>query len=67
MESDDDDDDGAVIMMITAAALTVTTTTTTTANMLHMLNVKIEVMQGITGQSGTVSKLFRMTQHTWKA
>jgi len=71
-DDDDDDDDGAVIMMIIAAAMTVTTTTTTTtttANTLHMLNVKIEVMQGIIGQTGTVSKLFRkcLTQHTWKA
>jgi hypothetical protein len=67
MDNDDDSDDGAVIVMIIAAATTVTTTTT--ASMLHMLNVKTKVMQAITGQTGTVSKLFRNcpNQHTWKA
>jgi hypothetical protein len=64
----DDDDDGAVIVMIIAAATTVTTTTTATAIMLHMLNVKTKVMQGMIGQTGAVSKLFRncLNQHTWK-
>jgi hypothetical protein len=64
----DNDDDGAVIVMIIAAATTVTTTTTANAIMLHMLNVKTKVMQGMTGQIGAVSKLFRncLNQHTWK-
>jgi hypothetical protein len=62
MDNDDDEyDDGAVIVMIIATAMRVTTTTTTTAtaNMLRMLNVKTKVMQGIIGQPGTDSKLFR--------
>jgi len=73
MDNDDDNDDSAVIVMIIAAATTMTTTittatATTAANMLHMLNVKTKVMQGIIGQTGAVSKLFRncLNQHTWK-
>jgi hypothetical protein len=41
-------------MMIIAAATTVTTTTLAAANMLHMLNVKTKVMQGMIGQTGAV-------------
>ena len=71
MDNDDDNDGSAVIVVIIAAAMTVTTTITATAttNMLHMLNVKTKVLQGIIGQTGTVSKLFRncLNQHTWKA
>jgi hypothetical protein len=49
MDNDDDDDDSAVTVMIIAAATTMITTTTTT-NMLHTLNVKTKVMQGIKGK-----------------
>jgi len=67
MDNDDDDDGALIVLIITAA--TMTTTTNATANMLHVLNVKTKVMQGITGQTGTVSKLFRncLNRHTWKA
>jgi len=66
---DNDDDDGAVIVMIIVAATAMTTTTTTTANMLYTLSVKTNMMQGIIGQTGAVSKLFRncLNRHTWKA
>jgi len=72
MDNDDDDDNGAVMAMIIAAATTVTNTNATataTPNMLHVLNVKTKVMQGIIGQTGTVSKLFRncLNRHTWEA
>ena len=67
MDNDDDNDDSAVIVIIIAVATTVITTAA--ANMLHMLNVKTKVMQGIIGQTRTVSKLVRncLNQHTWKA
>ena len=67
MDNDDDSDDSAVIVIIIAAATTMITIAA--ANMLHMLNVKTKVMQGIIGQTGAVSKLFRncLNRHTWKA